>query len=150
MPLCSRFPAFVEAPPLAGWFPSAVARTQSSFAHPLSFLSPGGNNRSNTSAFPVGRLGSFSHAKRSLLGSHQNPPRKHKCHRRACSTRGVFAGSARHLISSLFRPHGGALRSNTPFKVRVRWNRSPFTPVTSSTDVSRWLMQALMRAVWHF
>src|SRR6266567_5410466 len=120
MPLGFKDSAFVEAPPFAGWFQSTAASTQTSLPHPLSFLSRGGNNRSNTSAFRVGRLCSFSDAKRSLFRSHQNPPRKHKCHRRACSTKGVFAGSARHWITAVFRPLRGALRSNTPFKVGPR------------------------------
>src|SRR5690348_8340928 len=34
--------------------------------------------------------------------------------------KGVFAGSARHLITAVFRPLWGALRSNTPFKVKCR------------------------------
>ena len=38
----------------------------------------------------------------------------------ACSTRGVFAGFARHWITAVFRPLRGALRSNTPFKVGLR------------------------------
>src|SRR6266700_2377019 len=125
MPLGFKNSAFVEAPLFAGWFQSTAASTQTSLPHPLSFLSRGGNNRSNTSAFRVGRLCSFSDAKRSLFRSHQNPPRKHKCHRRACSTRGVFAGSARHWITAVFRPLRGALRSNTPFKVRPLQSHIP-------------------------
>jgi hypothetical protein len=32
-------------------------------------------------------------------------------------TMGVFAGSARHLVLATFHAHGGALRSNIPFRV---------------------------------
>jgi len=82
--------------------PASTMSVRSHLARAIWFIPPPTtNHRSNTSA--IGTLAVRT---------------------RACSTMGVFAGSARRFLSCSFHTLPGALRSNTPFKVRPlsSWN----------------------------
>ena len=103
---------------MAAWSQSTASPTQLSFPHPLSFLSRAVISRQSRSAFPVACLCPFSDAQIALLGSHPKTNHKHKCHRGLVQL-GVYLLAPRASCSpAVLHRHCGALRSNTPFKVR--------------------------------
>jgi len=118
MPLCLKGRPFVKAPPFCAVVPIGCVAHPNYFLHPLSFVSRAGSSRSNNTAFPVGRLGSSSGAKSSLFRYHQSPPDKHKCHRGLVQLRVYLLAPRADYAKAVSYTQRGALRSNTPFKVR--------------------------------
>jgi hypothetical protein len=81
MPLCLKYPVFVEAPPFAAWFQKAVAPSQTSFPHPLSFIFPRSYQRPKLLPLPSGPALLICRGQKGLFRSYQTLPHKHNCHR---------------------------------------------------------------------
>jgi hypothetical protein len=117
MPLCSKHPAFVEAPLFAEWFPIGGVAYLNQLSAPSQSFFPTQLSAAQAAALPSGPALLIFRRQKGALSFLPNPAPQTQVPEGACSTRGVFAGSARHLITAVFRPLWGALRSNTPFKV---------------------------------
>ena len=112
-------PAFVDGPLRAQGLQSVVSRSKISFHVLRLCLCRSRQRLTIRSPSPAQEYTPFpTHKKPPLLAATAYSTNTNAIG--ACSTRGVFAGSARQFVCCAFRAQPGALRSNTPFKVRRR------------------------------
>jgi len=81
MPLCSKHPAFVEAPLFAKSFPIGGVAHLNQLSAPSQSCFPTSYQRPKLLPFQVGRPYSFADVKRALFRCYQTLVHKHKCHR---------------------------------------------------------------------